>query len=132
MNILDNYTPTSLLLRPFISAEKGHKIAEFDAFPLRRAICSDPAYKQLDAYQSGYELELTIVTCADLREEIEQNFLFEVAFTNGTARVLQFGDWHGLRISSVLPPDNEGRPFVYTFTTVRPNEEPYIFRTYQN
>ena len=132
MNILDNYSPTAWLVRPFISAEKGHPITEFTRFELHRATCPDPVYKEIDAYQYGYELELTVVSCADLREEAEKNMLFEIAFTDGTARVLQFGDWHGMRISSILPPTAPNRPYVYTFTTVRPNDEAYIFRTFQN
>lgn len=131
MNILDNISAKSLLLRTFLQPEAGHKLSEYTPVPLHRIFGTDPEFTQYAAFENGYAITVTVTTCEDLRYIADYNYLSELVVVTGDGKYYQIGSEEGFELVGIIPPPSPDKNlFVYTFKTNKPNNQPYKIRTY--
>lgn len=131
MNILDNISAKSLLLRTFLQPEAGHKLSEYTPVPLHRIFGTDPEFVQYSAFENGYEMSVTVTSCEDLRYIADYNYLSELVVVTGDDKCYQIGSEEGFELVGIIPPPSPDKTlFVYTFKTNKPNNQPYQIRTY--
>lgn len=129
MNILNNIATDTIYLRRFIVPEPNSPLEEFIPFPVRRYYGTDPQFVQIGPFETGYNIDLTVSSCADLRDIPRNNELVEIIFKTGEGRSVQIGSEEGFRISSVIPPPSpDSNLFTYQFKTDKPNHKPYKIR----
>lgn len=130
MNILDNIGTVEGYIRSFYIPKEASDIGEYTKIPIQKIYGTDPQYVAYAPFKNGYNISFTLRTCIDLREIASNNLLVDIILKTSD-KYIQLGSGEGFRIENIIPPPSYDKTyFVYTFTTNKPNNEPYKIRNY--
>lgn len=131
MNVLQNIAVDSLLIRTFLVPDSNSLLSDFVKIPVYKIFGPDPQFVQFSPFESGYEITVTLTTCADLRYIADQNLLVELVGVPTIGDPVQIGAEEGFKLTGIIPPPSPDKTlFVYTFKTQKPNNQPFKTRSY--
>lgn len=107
--------------------ERGRPLSDFFSVPIHKIYGTDPEFVKVNGFESGYNMSITLTTCADLRYIADENYIAELVVMQPDGVPVQLGSYEGFLLTGIIPPADPAQSlYVYTFTTARPNTEPYI------
>lgn len=131
MNILSNIAIDSLLIRTFVVPNSNSLLNEFTRIPVYKIFGPDPQFSQFSPFESGYDITITLTTCADLTYIADQCLLVELVALPTLGNPVQIGAEEGFRLVGIIPPSSPDKAlYVYTFKTEKPNNKPFKIRNY--
>jgi hypothetical protein len=131
MNILENISVDSIFIRTFLVPDANSLLSDFVQIPVHRIYGPDPQFVQFGPFESGYDITVTLTTCADLRYIADMNLLVELVAAPTLGSPVQIGAEEGFKLTGIIPPPSPDKElYVYTFKTQKPNNQPFKKRTY--
>lgn len=131
MNILNNITIESLLIRTFLIQDTSVPLSAYIRIPVYKIYGPDPTFKEFTPFGNGYEISFTLTTCVDLRYIAMDNLLVEFVAVTTIGDPIQIGSEEGFTLIDVIhPPSLDRNLFTYTFKTLKPNNQPFKIRKY--